>query len=448
MINQDLFQVFTKFIHHSAGNFLSKNWIYKHISVHFYKSTFHIRIMKIETPQILWHATDNGKNAPLLSLSILQYGCSKKNPNLSEIDNIVATSGNTTEVNLWKISLISPSSISGVHTSIASVTQAQIPSQHILSLTRNQRCTNTLAFSPDGTTLATAGDGGSIILYSIPSSSIPSSQTYESYIDWWYHLEKESDLHCQIIKSSPSEDVMDLSWDRDSKRFVVGCMDHEILVYEKESSSEIKFHCDYKCVWRKRDHVSYVQGVAFDPLGVYLASQGSDRTMKVYTRKPPKIKKNDNSSINQKWKDNKFEMGKSKTVKYLNLDEPKLLDNSTSKTVTTFIENTGTSKRVHLFAEESIVESFFRRLSWTPDGAFLIAPTALWHCKDSIESSNPNSQLTEYPNLQSSQGTEEQLQKTPQSMSSSPSFGTCLFSRHHFDRPAAVLNGLDKVRLS
>ena len=32
-------------------------------------------------------------------------------------------------------------------------------------------------------------------------------------------------------------------------------------------------------------HTHYVQGVAYDPLGVYVASQGSDRTVGVWSRK-------------------------------------------------------------------------------------------------------------------------------------------------------------------
>lgn len=283
--------------------------------------------MKIETPQILWHATDDGKAAPLLSLSILpillQATVTNDNEQLGQQQqqqqqHVMATSGNTPEVNLWKLS------------STLSTSSSSVQPQHILSLTRNHRCTNTLAFSPNGSILATAGDGGSILLYSIPISSNSSSSSpsparpstatnSKSKLDFWLHLEKESDLHCHIIKSSPSEDVMDISWDRDSKRFVVGCMDHEILVYEEfatatatatppsnsnnnmDGSSAINpSDKEWKCIWRQRDHVSYVQGVAWDPLGVYLASQGSDRTIKVYTRKHSNATNSSNNIPNGK----------------------------------------------------------------------------------------------------------------------------------------------------
>jgi len=69
-------------------------------------------------------------------------------------------------------------------------------------------------------------------------------------------------------------------------------------------------------------------------------------------------------------------------------------------------------KKHHLFADESTVESFFRRLAWTVDGAFLITPASIW------------------------QGSGGGV--------AAPSFAVYLFARHHFDRPYKVLSGLDK----
>ena len=76
-------------------------------------------------------------------------------------------------------------------------------------------------------------------------------------------------------------------------------------------------------------------------------------------------------------------------------------------------------RRQHLFGDESTVESFFRRLSWTVDGSYLICPAALWHCekKESDETSGDTE---------------------------GPSYATCLFSRHHFEQPARVFSGLEK----
>jgi len=71
-----------------------------------------------------------------------------------------------------------------------------------------------------------------------------------------------------------------------------------------------------------------------------------------------------------------------------------------------------------LFVDESNCESFFRRLNWTVDGAFLVTPAALWH---GVNHTN-GEKVT----------------------SASPLFSTYLFARHRFEEPYRVLTGLDK----
>lgn len=75
-----------------------------------------------------------------------------------------------------------------------------------------------------------------------------------------------------------------------------------------------------------------------------------------------------------------------------------------------------------LFVDESNCESFFRRLSWTIDGAFLVTPAALWHGHNDADR-------------------EKKVQSLP---SASPLFSTYLFARHRFEEPYRVLTGLDK----
>ena len=71
-------------------------------------------------------------------------------------------------------------------------------------------------------------------------------------------------------------------------------------------------------------------------------------------------------------------------------------------------------------------------MSWTPDGAFLIAPTALWYDHSNTSNSPSIGKV----------GTDEEIKN----MISTPSFATYVYARHRYDRPAAVLSGLEKVR--
>jgi len=266
---------------------------------------------------------------------------------------------------------------------------------------------NSVAFSPDGLNLLSAGDGGVIILWAVPASK--RGKGNGRY--FWSDVVKESDLACKVVNAS-CEDIMDVSWAPDSKRFVVGSLDHSVIVFEQGGGEG-----EWSCVWRNnRDHVSYVQGVSWDPLGGYVASMGSDRVCRVWGRKKVGQSKKkekkvlaesngvvDDENATQKETEiktlltnGKFEVhGRSKAMKYREA----------------FVGGQHQQiKKYNLFADESTVESFFRRLSWTTDGAFLVTPTALWDTGDENKAS----------------------------------FATYLWGRHRFDKPMAVLSGLEK----
>lgn len=61
-----------------------------------------------------------------------------------------------------------------------------------------------------------------------------------------------------------------------------------------------------------REHGNYVQGVAYDPRGIYIASQSSDRTIKVYTSKKDKQKKKENGEFHLLHSVNKREYDQAK----------------------------------------------------------------------------------------------------------------------------------------
>lgn len=366
--------------------------------------------MKVETPQILWNSEgDTGKNAPLYSIAMQESG-------LTENGHVLATAGNTNIINLWKISFESGDSSKELfHKDRKLMNKID----YMTSLIRHERPVNSVAFSPDGLHLATAGEAGNIILWSVPVSKRGNGNGKH----FWSTIESEKDLTVKIV-STHCEGVCDLSWSADSKRFMVGTIDSFVLTFEDKqyahnaaSPESQQKESEWTLVFRNGEHSSFVQGVAYDPLGVYLASMGSDRTCRLFPRKiPPKSKKKvlrpsnckaseppaeHQQMVSQLLTEQKLEIGKTKRIE--------------KRTVATDPE-TGAPTKQRLFVDESTCESFFRRLSWTQDGAYLVTPAALWH------------------------NNEEEGE------SSSPSFATYLFSRHRFDEPCKVLPGLDKVR--
>jgi chromatin assembly factor 1 subunit B len=356
--------------------------------------------MKAETPQILWHnGKDNeqNKNAPIYSISVLESGLAEDGVvQSSEFGLVLATAGNT-EVNLWKLRLQSSDDPALYSKLDRSTPYRMVNSQLLTTLSRHDATVNCIAFSPNGLHLATASDSGTVIIYSIP----PSKRGNGNGRHFWSTLgdstieNSSSQLSMKII--SGHDGIYDLDWSPDSKRFMVGTLDHSIAIYEDENYNANlcqPLHKDsqWKCIYRNsRDHSHYVQGVAMDPLNYYAASMSCDRTVRVFGRKSVKTKSMRTTvALTQ----NRLELGKGKLIKYRTLESTEPPDSDAPK------------QRQALFAEEAASESFFRRLSWTTDGSYLVTPAVLW----------------------------------------GDDMATCLFRRHAFDQPARVLLGHDKVR--
>ena len=460
--------------------------------------------MKVETPQILWNSEgDKGINAALNSISMLESGLSEhaddettpttsstttttnttsnnNNGPRRNYGNVMVTAGNTHIINLWKLSFSSPQttttgSSSGSSNASAGMVQKQSSAaatkiDYLCSLTRQEQSVNTVAFSPDGLHLATGGETGAIVVWSVP----PSKRGGGNGRHYWSTVQREQDLNVRIVSRS-GEGVCDISWSADSKRFVAGTIDHTVLVCEDRNFDANHqrvggpaVDSDWQVVLRNNSyHSHYVQGVAYDPLGVYIASMGSDRTVRVVPRKtPPKSKKKilrpvNNTSpstkmmecipppehqrmVDQLLTDSKLEVAnKTKLIKFRKTPAVHNHNNSTpltsDETGAAANEHNTTSENPppkpqrsqHMYADESTLESFFRRLSWTTDGAYLVTPAALYHHSES--SAN-------HTNGDSSSSSSSTNNKE------APSFATYLFARHKFDEPCKVLSGLEKVR--
>ncbi|CAB9517232.1 Chromatin assembly factor 1 subunit FAS2 homolog [Seminavis robusta] len=406
--------------------------------------------MKVETPQILWNSEEEkGINAALNSISMLESGLSDENGTSNaaaaerKYDNVLVTAGNGNVINLWKLCFASSSSSSRNNENTASATSSANSSssdpfskrgtkiEYLCSLTRQELSVNTVAFSPDGLHLATGGESGSIVIWSVP----PNRRGNGNGRHHWSLIGNENELSISIIGGHRGG-ICDISWSADSKRFIAGTIDHSVSVYEdknydanQKAMSENKvpeksqWHLEHQ---NSMDHTLFVQGVAYDPLGVYLASMGSDRTVRVFPRKTPskakkKILRPSNAVaadccppvehqrlVEQILTDSKLELGKSKQIKFRQLTQ-----NSNNNDT----EHQDKKQRRHLYADEATHNSSFRRLAWTTDGAYLVTPAAFWHA-DEVKS-DPNDK-----NL--------------------PSYATYLFARHRFDEPYKVLYGLEK----
>lgn len=119
-------------------------------------------------------------------------------------------------------------------------------------------------------------------------------------------------------------------------------------------------------VQEMRDHTHYIQGVSWDPCDVFLASQSSDRSVRLYKRikKDARVGKFRCNAIIQRKQGEKKETAQ---------------DMQTDETTKEF--------SYKLFLDEN-VNSFFRRCAWSPEGTLFIAPAGVYIDETTHEASN------------------------------------------------------------
>ncbi|XP_034430712.1 chromatin assembly factor 1 subunit B isoform X2 [Hippoglossus hippoglossus] len=222
----------------------------------------------------------------------------------------LATAGVDTTVRLWRVDTGS---------------DGKATVELLSNLARHTKAVNVVRFSPNGELLASGGDDAAILLWKLNDSKEP-DQLPAFQEDEDAQLNKES---WSVVKTLRGhiEDVYDISWTRDGNFMVSGSVDNTAIMWDINKGQKL-------CILN--DHKSYVQGVTWDPLGQYVATLSCDRVMRVYSAHTKK-----------------------KAFSISKMSSGPLSE--------------GEVKPHRIFHDDSM-RSFFRRLSFTPDGSFLIAP--------------------------------------------------------------------------
>ncbi|XP_019118665.2 chromatin assembly factor 1 subunit B [Larimichthys crocea] len=222
----------------------------------------------------------------------------------------LATAGVDTTVRLWRVDT-GPDGKAVV--------------EFLSNLARHTKAVNVVRFSPNGELLASGGDDAAILLWKLNDSKEP-EQPPMFQEDEDAQLNKES---WSVVKTLRGhiEDVYDVCWTRDGNFMVSGSVDNTAVMWDINKGQKL-------CILN--DHKSYVQGVTWDPLGQYVATLSCDRVMRVYSTHTKK-----------------------KAFCVSKMSSGPLAE--------------GEAKQYRMFHDDSM-RSFFRRLSFTPDGSFLLAP--------------------------------------------------------------------------
>ncbi|CAI9605933.1 unnamed protein product [Staurois parvus] len=208
--------------------------------------------------------------------------------------------------------------------------------EFLSSLVRHTKSVNVVRFSPNGELLASGGDDAVILLWKLNESKEASMEITPFNEDDETEISKENWTVYKHLRGH-LEDVYDISWTQDSNFMVSASVDNSAIMWDAVKGQKIYIF---------NEHKSYVQGVSWDPLGQYIATLSCDRVMRVYRTETKRVAFN--------------------VSKMPSKNAPE-----------------GEKKSYRMFHDDSM-KSFFRRLTFTPDGSLLLTPAGCVEVGDAL----------------------------------------------------------------
>ncbi|KAF2172390.1 hypothetical protein M409DRAFT_63095 [Zasmidium cellare ATCC 36951] len=196
--------------------------------------------MKAAPLLVAWH--DN--NDPIYSAHFEPHGKGR-----------LATAGGDSNVRLWSIE----------------TTGDERKVKYLSTLKKHTQAVNVVRWCPRGELLASAGDDGNVLLWTPTENPAYTSSLNEDGLEDTEHWRVKT-----MCRSSSGSEIYDLAWSPDGMFFITGSMDNVARIYNANTGQTVR---------QIAEHNHYVQGVAWDPLNEYVATQSSDRSVHIYNLK-------------------------------------------------------------------------------------------------------------------------------------------------------------------
>lgn len=270
--------------------------------------------MNSSTITVHWH--DN--NQPVYSVSFQPIDSKSPSPRL-------ATGGGDNNIRIWSLG-------------------PQV--KYLSTLRKHTQAVNSVRFSPDGSMLASAGDDGTVVIWSLLPTLIK---------EFGVDDDDASELWvAKLVLRLLTSEIYDIAWSPDGRYIAAGSMDHTVRIYDLSAGGNM--------VLPITQHSHYVQGLAWDPRGQYIASQLADRSVCV------------------------FELGFSPFAVTLSTKVAKAEVPSSRLSRGDDDKTTKTSQIYH----SETLQSFFRRPAFSPDGNLLITPAGVYRSGDDEHDNDVN----------------------------------------------------------
>ncbi|XP_072825110.1 chromatin assembly factor 1 subunit B isoform X2 [Vicugna pacos] len=196
--------------------------------------------------------------------------------------------------------------------------------EFLSNLARHTKAVNVVRFSPNGDILASGGDDAVILLWKVNDNKEPEQIVFQDEDE--AQLNKENWTVVKTLRGH-LEDVYDICWATDGNLMASASVDNTAIMWDVSKGQKISIF---------NEHKSYVQGVTWDPLGQYVATLSCDRILRVYSTQKKRVAFNVSKMLSG-------------------------------------VGAEGEARSYRMFHDDSM-KSFFRRLSFTPDGSLLLTP--------------------------------------------------------------------------
>ncbi|KAK4153287.1 WD40-repeat-containing domain protein [Chaetomidium leptoderma] len=309
---------------------------------------------------------------------------------------------------------------------------------YLATLSKHTQAVNVVRWAPKGELLASAGDDGNVILWVRSETHHP---TFGSE-----GLDDKETWRTKHMCRSLGTEIYDLAWSPDASFFIIGSMDNVARIYNAGTGTLVR---------QIAEHSHYVQGVAWDPLNEYIATQSSDRSVHIYSLrtkdgqytlnshddKPPKLASHAKTDLPPRRISSSspappeigyrsvlaavdalpgVSMGSpvpsapgTPTSVALPMNPPSVITHSRRSSFSSrrsvspapslplpavmpmeaspkpHLHSTSLGmKNASLYANETLT-SFFRRLTFTPDGSLLLTPAGQYQTQHQVDGSKP-----------------------------------------------------------